>query len=135
MRHVQHLAMTMKCDPSPEMRTARRSFSQLYRERAESENPFDELKNQWVWGGFTTRDFERCQIIGTADRSRRKCRGRVPTTFTALVDQVESRLLLCVTCVTATFGKGTEGPAFTTHFRTLAENITPVWHRVGRCYS
>lgn len=35
----------------------------LYRERAESENPFDELKNQWGWGGFTTHDFERCQIM------------------------------------------------------------------------
>jgi hypothetical protein len=27
------------------------------------ENPFDELKNQWGWAGFTTRDFERCQIM------------------------------------------------------------------------
>lgn len=39
------------------------SISQLYRDRADSENPFDELKNQWGWAGFTTRDFERCQII------------------------------------------------------------------------
>ena len=39
------------------------SISQLYRERADSENPFDELKNQWGWAGFTTRDFERCQIM------------------------------------------------------------------------
>ena len=26
------------------------------------EKVFDELKNQWGWAGFTTRDRERCQI-------------------------------------------------------------------------
>jgi DDE family transposase len=36
--------------------------TQLYRDRADIENPFDELKNQWGWAGFTTHDFERCQI-------------------------------------------------------------------------
>lgn len=39
------------------------AIAQLYRERADSENPFDELKNQWGWSGFTTADFERCQIM------------------------------------------------------------------------
>jgi len=39
------------------------SNSQLYRERANTENPFDELENQWGWACFTTRDFERCQIM------------------------------------------------------------------------
>jgi len=34
-----------------------------YRERANTENPFDELKNQWGWAGLTTRDFERGQIM------------------------------------------------------------------------
>ena len=38
------------------------SVTQLYRDRADIENPFDELKNQWGWAGFTTHDFERCQI-------------------------------------------------------------------------
>ena len=33
----------------------------LYRDRASAENAFDELKNQWGWGGFTTRDLNRCQ--------------------------------------------------------------------------
>ncbi|WP_256212241.1 hypothetical protein [Nitrosomonas communis] len=28
--------------------------SQLYRDRADCENSFDELKNQWGWGGYTT---------------------------------------------------------------------------------
>jgi len=34
----------------------------LYRQRADVENGYDELKNQWGWGGFTTRDLLRCQI-------------------------------------------------------------------------
>ena len=36
-------------------------MAQLYRDRADAENGFDELKNQWGWGGFTTQDIERCQ--------------------------------------------------------------------------
>ena len=38
------------------------SIAQLYRERADCENVFDELKNQWGWGGFTTQDLARCKI-------------------------------------------------------------------------
>jgi hypothetical protein len=34
----------------------------LYRQRADVENAYDELKNQWGWGGFTTRDLLRCQM-------------------------------------------------------------------------
>jgi hypothetical protein len=40
-----------------------RSVAQLYRDRADSENPFDELNNQWGWAGFTTRDVARGQIM------------------------------------------------------------------------
>lgn len=39
------------------------SLAQLYRDRADSENTFDELKNQWGWAGFTTRDLSRCRIM------------------------------------------------------------------------
>ncbi|MGA9210818.1 MAG: transposase [Terriglobales bacterium] len=39
------------------------SIGQLYRDRADCENNFDELKNQWGWAGFTTRDIKRCQIM------------------------------------------------------------------------
>ena len=39
------------------------SVAQLYRDRGDSENPFDELKNQWGWAGFTTRDLKRCQLM------------------------------------------------------------------------
>ena len=42
------------------------TFGQLYRDRADCENGFDELKNQWGWGGFTTQDIERCQISARA---------------------------------------------------------------------
>lgn len=37
-------------------------IAQLYRDRADCENNFDELKNQWGWGGFTTHDLQRCQL-------------------------------------------------------------------------
>jgi hypothetical protein len=39
------------------------TLAQLYRDRADSENNFDELKNQWGWGGFTTQDIARCQLM------------------------------------------------------------------------
>ena len=35
--------------------------AQLTRDRADCENNFDELKNQWGWGGFTTHDLKRCR--------------------------------------------------------------------------
>ena len=38
------------------------SLGQLYRDRADAENAFDELKNQWGWGGFTSHDLHRCQL-------------------------------------------------------------------------
>lgn len=39
------------------------SIAQHYRDRADSENIFDELKNQWGWGGYTTKDLKRCRMI------------------------------------------------------------------------
>lgn len=39
------------------------TIAQLYRDRATSENHFDELKNQWGWGGFVTQDLKRSQIM------------------------------------------------------------------------
>ena len=39
------------------------TIAQFYRDRADSENVFDELKNQWSWCGFTTQDLSRCQIM------------------------------------------------------------------------
>src|SRR5271154_6371448 len=39
------------------------TVGQLYRDRADCENAFDELKNQWGWGGFTTQDLTRCRLL------------------------------------------------------------------------
>jgi hypothetical protein len=39
------------------------TLAQWYRDRADAENPFDELKNHWGWGGFTTRDLKRCRLM------------------------------------------------------------------------
>src|SRR5579885_1633599 len=40
-----------------------RTIAQHYRDRGDSENNFDELKNQWGWAGFTTHDRNRCQVM------------------------------------------------------------------------
>ena len=42
------------------------AIGQLYRDRADCENGFDELKNQWGWGGYTTQDLERCNLAARA---------------------------------------------------------------------
>jgi len=42
------------------------TLGQLYRDRADCENTFDELKNQWGWGGFTTQDLARCRLFALA---------------------------------------------------------------------
>lgn len=34
-----------------------------YRDRADCENNFDEIKNHWGWGGFTTADIKSCRLI------------------------------------------------------------------------
>ena len=39
------------------------TLGQLYRGRGDCENAFDELKNQWGWGGVTTHDLKRCRLL------------------------------------------------------------------------
>ncbi len=39
------------------------AIAQHYRDRADCENSFDELKNQWGWGGYTTQDLHRCSLV------------------------------------------------------------------------
>jgi len=39
------------------------TLAQHYRDRADAENVYDELKNQWGWSGYTTRDLHRCQLM------------------------------------------------------------------------
>jgi hypothetical protein len=42
------------------------AIGQLYRDRCDCENGFDELKNQWGWGGFTTQDMHRSALTARA---------------------------------------------------------------------
>ena len=39
------------------------TIAQFYRDRADSENTFADLKNDWAWGGFTTQNQERNQLM------------------------------------------------------------------------
>jgi hypothetical protein len=39
------------------------SMPRLYRERADAENIYDELKNQWGWNGYTTQKLAPCRIM------------------------------------------------------------------------
>ena len=41
----------------------RPTVAELYRGHADVENAFDELKNQWDWGGFITQDLNRTRIM------------------------------------------------------------------------
>jgi len=38
------------------------AMPRLYRERADAENCYDELKNQWGWSGYTTQKLAPCRI-------------------------------------------------------------------------
>lgn len=39
------------------------ALSQLYRDRGDCENNFDEFKNQWGWGGYTTRRLKQTRAM------------------------------------------------------------------------
>jgi hypothetical protein len=39
------------------------SIVQHYRDRADCENNFDEIKNQWGWGGFVTQNIKPCRLM------------------------------------------------------------------------
>lgn len=39
------------------------TLAQHYRDRADCENNFDELKNQWGWCGYTTQDLKRNKLM------------------------------------------------------------------------
>ena len=39
------------------------TVAQLYRDRGDAENIFDELKNQWGWAGFCTQDIFRSKVM------------------------------------------------------------------------
>jgi len=39
------------------------ALGQLYRDRADCENIIDEMKNQWGWGGFMSRELKNTQLM------------------------------------------------------------------------
>lgn len=39
--------------------------AQMYRDRGDCENNYDEYKNQWGWGGFTSQDFNSTKIMAS----------------------------------------------------------------------
>ena len=39
------------------------TIAQWYRDRADCENVFDEIKNQWGWGGYVTQDVKRSRFM------------------------------------------------------------------------
>jgi hypothetical protein len=91
------------------------SMAQLYRDRADAENGFDELKNQWGWGGFTTQDIERCQTSARAVALIYNwwswyCRAAKPE---ARMEAITSRSLLL-----AAVGKATQHAGQTTLYLT-----------------
>jgi hypothetical protein len=63
---MSSLRLVLRVDvlPGNEHNVAHATLGQLYRDRADCENAFDELKNQWGWGGFTMRDLKRCRLGG-----------------------------------------------------------------------
>ena len=60
------------------------ALSQLYRDRGDCENIFDELKNQWGWGGFVTHDLARAPRNCGAVRPGRHVGGDPPGRIPAL---------------------------------------------------
>jgi hypothetical protein len=44
------------------LRAEIRTVARHYRDRANCEKPFDELRDGWGWCGFATRDLKRCRF-------------------------------------------------------------------------
>ena len=130
------------------------ALAQLYRDRADMENNFDELKNQWGWGGFVTKDLLRCQIaartigliynwwslfVRLADPSKRR---EAITSRPLLLGAVGRRTThggqVCVTITPAHGEAGkiremlTRVSTFLTGLMETAEQLTSAecWHRI-----
>ena len=115
-----------------------RTLAQLYRDRADCENVFDELKNQWGWGGFTTQSLKPTRIMAgiialVFNWWNIFCRLADPTehmeaiTFRPLLQNV-------IGCLARTGGKklihlsatGRDAPKIGLIFKQIAEFITTV---------
>ena len=130
------------------------TLGQLYRDRADCENNFDELKNQWGWSGFTTRDLKRCRLmagcvalvfnwwnlftrLADPDHHREAITSR-PLLLEAIARQTTHAGRTTLT-VTSTHGERdrarkafTRIAAFFTELRNTAEQLAPVdrWYRI-----
>lgn len=130
------------------------TIGQLYRDRADCENSFDELKNHWGWGGFTTHDLKRCQLMARSvalvfnwwnlfvrladpDHHREAITSR-PLLLQAIGRQTKHAGRTTVT-ITSTHGKHqharralTRIAAFFTDLRKTAEQLTAIerWYRI-----
>ena len=98
------------------------AVAQLYRDRADCENGFDELKNQWGLSGFTTQDINRCQTTARACALVYNwwswyCRAANPT---ARMEAITSRPLLL-----AAVGRATQSAGQTTLY------LTPLHGKAG----
>ncbi|MCX2865294.1 transposase [Paucibacter sp. PLA-PC-4] len=103
------------------------SIGQLYRDRADAENAFDELKNQWGLGGLTTPDLNRSQTVARAcalvyNRWSWYCRAAHPT---GRLEAITSRPLLL-----AAVGKAVSHANQTTLYLTLLHGRTDVLRRL-----
>ena len=130
------------------------AVAQLYRDRSDMENNFDELKNQWGWGGFVTKDLLRCQIaartialiynwwslfVRLADPSKRR---EAITSRPLLLGAVGRRTThagqVCVTITPAHWQAGriqemlTRVSTFLSGLMDAAEQLTSAerWHRI-----
>jgi hypothetical protein len=130
------------------------TVGQAYRDRADSENDFDEYKNQWGWAGFTTQDRKRCQLMARSvalvanwwnlfvrladpDHHREAITSR-PLLLTAIGRQTQhaGRTTLHVSSPHGRHGWArrafTRIGAFFAELRQTAEQLTPLdrWYRI-----
>ena len=130
------------------------SVADLYRQRADVENAYDELKNQWGWGGYMSRDLLRCQVaarnvaliynwwslfVACAEPGRgREAITSRPLLLSAVGRLSESgrqlRLTLTSTHAEASYAQGllTGISLFLSGLRNTAEQLTPAdcWERI-----
>ena len=131
------------------------TVADLYRQRAAAENSYDELKNQWGWGGFPTHDRLRCQVAARhvalgynwwslfvrglePTRAREAVTSR-PLLLTAVGRVIESGRQFTLR-LTSTHGDAAEAQplltnlsTFLTGLKTAAEQLPPAacWERIG----
>jgi hypothetical protein len=130
------------------------TLGQLYRDRADAENDFDELKNQWGWSGFTTQDLKRCRLmarfvalvfnwwslfvrLADPDHHREAITSR-PLLLTAIGRQAshagQTTIRVSSTHARHAWARAalTRIGAFLEHLRSTAEQLTPIerWYRI-----